>query len=745
MLVNRLFESDEFVSWEKGNYRLHVFLDSLDECLVRSISMLLIRELKFRKCPVERLNLRISCRTNKWPISLENDLRELWGKDAVGVYELAPLRRLDVVEAAKEKNMDVKKFIHEIDRTEAIPLTVKPNALGFVFNIFANKGSLPAARTDLYLEGCRLLCEETNLRRRDMGLISAYTAEQFLAIAARIAAVTIFANQNSIWTGLDNGDVPPNVLQFEKLRGGYERVSKDKFKVNAVAVKETLCTSLFSSRGPNLTGWAYQTYSEFLAAWYLVQSQMTLEDIKNLLIHPYGIEKRLVPQLHGVAAWVASLRLDVFKFIINLDPEILLNSDLFIINPEDKANLVSTLLKQYDEGKLLDFDRDIRRMYGKLSHPRLAEQLKPYICGKDKNEVVRRIAISIAEACDLQSLQDDFADIALDIAQPRQIRLKTAHALCVIGNDKTRAKLKPLAIGECGEDPDDELKGYGLRALWPNNITAEELFRLLKNPKRPSWFGNYHYFISYELAKNLRQPDLSIALNWVKGQKRTRPGNCFDHLIDNIILEAWKNLDDSVIANNFAEVIVSKLRNENGFLSYERDSEIRTALINDDRKRRLLIETMLPLISNVDSISDLVYSNPPLVLNKDFYWAIEHVKSFECTEMKSRWARIIKYIFNMNDSNQIESILLARKASIELAEEFEANTRSIKLQSDEADKLRERYQRSLEYPVEKKEKHLLEPPPNKRIAKLLDDFESGDYAAWWRLNMELTLVPDSEL
>ena len=77
-LVNKLFESQEFKLWVEGDYRLHLFLDSLDECLLRvdTVAALLVDEL--RNYPVERLSLRIGCRTAEWPTTLlENGLKQL--------------------------------------------------------------------------------------------------------------------------------------------------------------------------------------------------------------------------------------------------------------------------------------------------------------------------------------------------------------------------------------------------------------------------------------------------------------------------------------------------------------------------------------------------------------------------------------------------------------------------------------------------------------------------------------------
>ncbi|MCI0615497.1 hypothetical protein L0244_21110 [bacterium] len=109
-LCQEIFEANEdFQKWRNGISNLHLFLDSLDEGLleIRTLANLLNSEL--RKYPVERLYLRIACRTAEWPSILENGLMELWGKNSVGVYELAPLRRIDVIEAVKVKGLVLQR------------------------------------------------------------------------------------------------------------------------------------------------------------------------------------------------------------------------------------------------------------------------------------------------------------------------------------------------------------------------------------------------------------------------------------------------------------------------------------------------------------------------------------------------------------------------------------------------------------------------------------------------------------
>src|SRR6266404_1760204 len=98
-LIRDIFESSAVQSWTAGTGFLHIFLDSLDEGLLRIGTLAAILSGELTKLPVERLKLRIACRTADWPITLETQLKAAWGEDVVKVYELTPLRKLDVRES----------------------------------------------------------------------------------------------------------------------------------------------------------------------------------------------------------------------------------------------------------------------------------------------------------------------------------------------------------------------------------------------------------------------------------------------------------------------------------------------------------------------------------------------------------------------------------------------------------------------------------------------------------------------
>jgi predicted NACHT family NTPase len=150
-IVRKLFESEKFAFWLASDHHLHVFLDSLDECRLRveNVAALLVDELK--DLPVPRLSLRISCRTAEWPKTLEDGLKELWDEESVGVYELAPLQRSDVANAAATDGLDPEDFLQAVDEAEVVPLAIKPVTLEFLLEGYGRSGRLPSRQAELYL------------------------------------------------------------------------------------------------------------------------------------------------------------------------------------------------------------------------------------------------------------------------------------------------------------------------------------------------------------------------------------------------------------------------------------------------------------------------------------------------------------------------------------------------------------------------------------------------------------------
>ncbi|OLT58369.1 NACHT domain-containing protein [Moorena bouillonii] len=336
-LTQKLFKSEEFTRWQSGRHRLHIFLDSFDECLleINKLAVILVDAIKNYKehVKLKRLTLRIACRTAVLPSVLEPGLKKLFGEDSLKIYQLVPLRRQDVVKAAEANGIDPDAFLEEVSRKNLVPLAIKPITLNFLLNNWLRYQSLENKSIDeLYREGCRCLCEESNSSRRDSGAIGDFNRNQRLIIAARIAAVTIFANRVAVCNGTyaDCARSKDELVLIENLCIGEEVANSKNFDISEPAIKEVLDTGLFSSRGEKRIGWSHQTYAEFLAAWYLKKHHVSVSLFQSLfyLSKDEDPEHKLVPQFHETAAWLATMIPEIRQEILTTDPDVLLHSDI---------------------------------------------------------------------------------------------------------------------------------------------------------------------------------------------------------------------------------------------------------------------------------------------------------------------------------------------------------------------------------------------------------------------------------
>ena len=464
-LVRDCFAAPAFRSWQSGNNTLHLFFDSLDECRLEIPTIANLLSAELRKCQpyISRLRVRVACRTGEWPASLEKALCQLWGNNFVGAYELLPLRRCDVASAVKAELLDADRFFAEVEDKEAAVFASNPTTLRFLIRTFRKFGCLPKTRAELFDQGCQLLCAEVSETRRDARHLGTLSPGRRFAVACRIAATVIFCGKSSVFLDVPDGELRSEDITLGELAGGAEINRGDSFGVGESELREVLTTTpLFSRRGPARFGFAHQTYAEFLAAKYVELHKLALAQKLSLICHPEDSSGKIVPQLSETAAWLASMDNEVFQAIRRSDPQVLLRSDVSKADDKNKAELVDALLTLSDREELDDSNWDLRWHYRKLKHKHLATQLAPFITDRTKNRTVRRLAIDVAEACKETELQELLADTALDSPEDPHIRVQAAYAVAAIADDAVKLRLKPLALGDGGEDIDDDLRGVAM-------------------------------------------------------------------------------------------------------------------------------------------------------------------------------------------------------------------------------------------------------------------------------------------
>ena len=139
----------------------------------------------------------------------------------------------------------------------------------------------------------------------------------------------------------------------------------------------------------------------------------------------------------------------------------------------------------------------------------------------------------------------------------------------------------------------------------------------------------------------------------------------------------------------------------------------------------------------------LVFPQTPLVLSKDVFWMIERLERSTAEQVQRGWATLINRVFRWHETEQIDAILVAAQNNPVLEKEFAWLIEPVELDSENAKEMKARYLREQKWKDREKERPPLEPPPKERIATLLNECESANSEAWWRLNMEMTLEPNS--
>lgn len=749
-VINKVFGHPKFLAWASGTHRLHLLLDSFDECRleVKQLAAVIADELRDYEDARSRLILRIASRTADWSSLLETALTEIWGSDAVQAYELAPLTQDDVRVAAAEEDIDSEQFLSDVHHRGVGPLASKPLTLRLLFNLYRHQGGrLPLTQAELYAKGCKLLAGETSQSYLEAGHVGNLSSTGRMVVAGRVAAVTIFGQKDAIWTGADFGDVPEGDVILEDLSGSSEIADGKSFEVDAAAIDEVVHSGLLTSRGIGRLGWAHLTYAEFLAAWYVTRLELTTEQVLSLIIHSGDPEGKLVPQLHETAAWLAGMRPDVFQEILLREPKVLLQSDVAAADTASRAALTASLLNLYEEERDFDTDWFGGLRYGHLNYPDIASQLRPYIKDREKGLMVRRVAIEIAGACKVRELQSDLVDVALFEAENIDIRRSAAHAVTEAGDAETKAKLRRLAEGGAGADTEHGLTAIALEALWPEQLSAGELFPLLTTPgvDDSSLYGS---FLANGIAKHLKPEDLPTALGWADSQGSYHYLNYYvGILVNQIMLLAWENISAPGVLEAFARSALLRLQKHDPIVE-ERNAEtsFSAALNGDVEKRRLLLRTMLLMIDEPEKAGLLLqYWRTPIARADDVPWLLKNLLEETDQARQLAWASVIRACWRFGDPDQLDLIYRACQVNPAMAHTFRYEFRVVPLDSREAEEGRKleamRHERNESEEIE--ERH--EPPnpaPAVRISRLLAASEADDTDAWWHLNIWLRATED---
>lgn len=243
----------------------------------------------------------------------------------------------------------------------------------------------------------------------------------------------------------------------------------------------------------------------------------------------------------------------------------------------------------------------------------------------------------------------------LDPAETAWLRDEAGYAVSEIGTDQDRDRLRPLLNSTKDEDPEDQLKGIALRALWPHRLAPLEMLELLTPRQAPNLLGSYGGFLyGIKDMKRLADAELPQALVWAKDVGGgLGVGSDVSNIAGMVAYEAWERMDRPGVLDPFADLAVDRMLHhwtlmtvpdpgKKGGWSSEYEQACTEVIRGDDQRRRTLIKACLQRIGPEKAHH---FINPgmggALAFGSDFEWAVEQCLQSE-GDLSERFAELAK-------------------------------------------------------------------------------------------------------
>jgi len=753
-LASDLFEHTAFKAWRRGDGPLFLLLDALDEGLdkISSLHHWLVEQFEKRTTEAERqrFRLRVSCRTARWPSSINETLLQLWPTTAV--RQLAPLTRGDIAAAAETEGL--AGLLDAVDRAGAGPLAAKPITLRMLLDMYRRSADLPRSQVETYEQGCLALCEDSNLERSEAGTTGSLSASQRCELGSRVAAAMLLSNRRFIrldapqMAGQD--EVTPQELvttfgEYPSATGFHERDVEDLLRF----------TSLFTGAGAGRMEWAHQSYAEFLAARYVDGRLNERRRRLALLRDPSDTDGIVVPALQGVATWLGALDRSVFDALLRKQPELLLGSDVGIADEDRKRALVEALLSLTGSGELHFWWHVDYRQYRRLDFPGLDQVLRPFISDRQQGFGARETAISLARACNRRDLLEDLTRLALDVTDDRDLRVGAIAAVRDIAKGSSGSgdvqALRQLLPTEGSDPTAHKLGAAAVGALWPDSLSADELFEAVESADAAGHLAPYASFL-YRAAEGLRPADLPRALGWLGFRGQGEWSQSEYHLGSfavGIVERAWDELTAPGVADSLANAVVAMTRKAYRPFTHSGAEEFQKRYRENKEKRRRLVDAIAKQAPRELAHRMILGPLGGSVFREDAAWLTERLGAATTESERAILASFIGWVFDPSDEKMCERVHHLMQSEPLLTAAMQLILGPIALDSAEAESMKIHHEASLHHAaLEKRERQRKEdlasraPMVNQRIESLLGKSEAGQAEVWWKINYLLGFGED---
>ena len=492
-----------------------LFLDGLDESRAgtgdgRTPLNDIRRKLDRLGCPP----FRLSCRWADWMAANdEKALKDVSPDCTVTVIRLDPLPEQDI-KAILAKNHGVEDtdgFIKGARKRGLYPLLTNPQNLDLLAKS-VSRGKWPDSRKETFDQACRMLVREPNGEHLAANPSSADTS-QLIEAAGRLCAAQLFSGVAG-YTLPDRAEPDEDYPSFTDVCGeAYD------------ASRKVIGTRLFVGVAPGRLAPAHRQVAEFLAARYvsgLLDDGLPLGRILALIT---GFDAELVPSFRNFASWLAVHNKPSRKRLSQLDPSgLVYTGDRQTYSADEKRDIVRQLRRESYRNPWFTRSLSMTPGIGAIVSPELEGTFREILTdgerGREHQSYIWLLLQMLADGEPLPALSDVLEQTVRDPAWSQGVRcaaldvLTSYHARVRLGSTGLKGMMGEIENGSL-DDPQDELMGILLKALYPNVLSIAEVQRYFREPKLVAMTGEYAEFWTRHVPEESTPEQLADLLDGI--------------------------------------------------------------------------------------------------------------------------------------------------------------------------------------------------------------------------------------
>lgn len=715
----------------------HILIDGIDEIVGPSSARVQLLSnfldgLFTTNHNINSLRIVLTCRSAAWNEDLDQVIEQRWPIGSFRKLTLAPLAEADILAAIdliQPEDAERASLAKLLLTGQMITVASRPLLLFLLLRSHRNLGGFPQGQTDLFAGAV-----ESTLSTPGNPNSATLTS-----VAGRLAVATTFSGSVQFSPGAR--EIGPDILPVSRIAGGLEPSSAGSVIATPALLSEVLRTPLFSEIAPDTFQWTHRSFPEYLTGRYLAEHRLSADEILSLLHIPeIGGPGGIAPHMIEVAGWAAAMVPAFFNALLDRQPDILLRSQAAALALSDRAKLTDALLKRFSTGELLDQYDELVPLFVTLSHPGLAEQLRPTIIDPLASTFERRAAIDIAAEAGVVELTQDLICLAGELQADGLIRSMAARAVVRLHDADAARLLAPLLQGNFDSDTEDRLRGVLMSVCWPDTLSFNDMLDALAVPKRHNFFGPYQLFLYRFTAPQLTAAEALAALDWL--QRRVDSDHRQHDLLEPVMAKMLRAIADRTadpdVRKAFAAFVIIAdfelfrlfFADAGGPLVWPEDAEKRTALVlellvqaNGSARASALVRHRLEGLIRPDDL--------------DAYLGIL------TNAQKSIREPLAQIVVDLAQHQPIDTLNHVWAAALRVPELQRTLTErySVDLESTNAEYMRASAKREREKKAADEREKDDESAWRTSVADMLGRIEAGRAELWWQLNLKLFHEP----